>query len=59
MDNADAPKSSYSLAFLTGLKSSEIIPALGEAFLISAIIAWSLLSRFSLKLPFGSLRSLS
>ena len=39
IDNALAPIFSYSCAFKIGLKSSAIIPALGDAFLISAIIA--------------------
>ena len=38
IDNAFAPIFSYSCAFKIGLKSSAIIPALGDAFLISAII---------------------
>ena len=39
IDRADAPLSSYSFAFCTGSKFSAIIPALGEAFFISAIMA--------------------
>ena len=40
-----------------GSKSSAIIPALGEAFLISAIIAWSLLANDALKAPLERLNS--
>ena len=38
IESADAPKASYSFAFSIGLKFSEIIPALGDAFFISAIV---------------------
>ena len=44
---------SYSIAFFIGSKSSEITPALGEAFFIYAMMASSLLEILSLNLPLG------
>ena len=43
MESAEAPKDSYSFDFKTGSKFSLIMPALGDAFLISAIIIASAL----------------
>ena len=56
IDRAAAPTDSYSFAFSTGLKFSEITPALGEAFFISAMMASSLLEMLLLKLLFGLMK---
>ena len=50
MESAETPKDSYSFAFKIGSKFSLIIPALGDAFFISAMIASVLFSRLFLKL---------